>query len=106
MTTRARLSPRELLRAERSRIVTLLESHGASQIRLFGSLARGDDDSQSDIDLVVELPDGQSAAAELLTVLGLSEELSQLLGTRVDVVSARTLRDDVRDQALSEAVAL
>ena len=53
-----------------------------------------------------ELPDSESVAGELLTVLGLSEELSELVGARVDVVSPRTLHDDVRAAAISEAIPL
>jgi predicted nucleotidyltransferase len=86
--------------------MSTLESRGASQVRLFGSLARGDDDDSSDIDLLVDLPDDQSVGLELLTVLGLSEELSRALGTRVEVVTSRTLREEVRAAALAEAIPL
>jgi len=75
-------------------------------VRVLGSLARGDDDPESDIDLLIELPRGESAGGELLAVLELSEELSHLVGERVDVVTARTLRGDVRDAAVAEAVPL
>jgi predicted nucleotidyltransferase len=100
------LAPREVLRTQRGRILSLLAERGARDVRVFGSLARGDEDPQSDIDLLVELPDGGSAAAELLTALGLSEELSQLVRARVDVVTPRTLREEVREAALAEAVPL
>ena len=90
----------------RELITEVLARRGASEIRVFGSVARGEDVRRSDIDLLVELPVGASAGGELLTVLGLSEELSQLLGTRVDVATARTLRPVVREQALAEAVPL
>ena len=99
-------SLRELLRRERFRILTLVEGRGGRDVRVFGSLARGDDDPQSDIDLMIELPGSDSAADELLTVLGLSEELSQLVGARVDVVTPRTLREEVRSAAVAEAVPL
>jgi uncharacterized protein len=99
-------TPREALRKQRSKILSLLSERGARNVLIFGSIARGDDDAHSDIDLLVELPDGDSAAAELLAVLGLSEELSELVGARVDVVTARTLRDGVRDAATAEAIPL
>lgn len=99
-------SPREVLREHRSRMLEYLAERGASNVRIFGSLARGDEDAQSDIDLLVELPDAGSAGAELLTALGLAEELSHLVHARVDVVTPRTLRDEVRDAALAEAVPL
>ena len=97
---------RELVRRERPRILEFLASHGARDVRLFGSLARGDDDPLSDIDLLVELDETRSAGGELLRVLGLSEELSKLLEARVDVATLRTLRPDVREIALAEAVPL
>src|SRR2546427_107821 len=99
-------SPRQVLREQRSRILSLLSERGSRDVRVFGSLARGDDDVQSDIDLLIELPGGDSAAAELLTVLGLSEELSELVGARIDVVTPRTLREEVREGAIAEAVPL
>lgn len=107
MTTADRSTPpREVLRRHRSTILALLTERGARDVRVFGSLARGDEDAQSDIDLLVELPDAGSAGAELLTALGLGEELSQLVRARVDVATPRTLRDEVRGTALAEAVPL
>jgi uncharacterized protein len=79
---------------------------GRQGIRVFGSLARGDDDAESDIDLLVELPGERTTGEGLLTVLALTDELSSALGARVDVVTPRTLRDDVRDAAVAEAVPL
>lgn len=98
--------PREVLREHRSAILALLTERGAEDVRIFGSLARGDEDSRSDIDLLVKLPDTGSAGAELLTALGLAEELSQLVQARVDVATTRTLHDEVRDAVLAEAVPL
>jgi uncharacterized protein len=101
-----RPSPRDVLREQQSTILSLLAERGGRDIRVFGSIARGDDDALSDVDLLIELPEGDSPAAELLTVLGLSEELSQLVGARIDFVTPRTLRADARDAALAEAVPL
>jgi predicted nucleotidyltransferase len=97
---------RDLVRRERARIVDFLASRGARDVRLFGSIAREEDDDRSDIDLLVELEEERTAGGELLAVLGLSEELSRLLGTRVDVVTPRTLRPEVRASVLAEAVPL
>lgn len=102
----ARPSPRDVLREQRSTILSVLSERGGRDVRVFGSIARGDDDELSDVDLLVDLPHGDSPADELLTVLGLSEELSALVGTRIDVVSPRTLRAEVRAAALAEAVPL
>lgn len=83
---------RSLLGRERDRILRFFAERGAHDVRVFGSVARGDDLPRSDIDLLIELTDAGSAGAELMTVLGLSEELSLLLGVRVHVVTPRTLR--------------
>ena len=99
-------SRRDLLQRERARILELLARYGAHDVRVFGSVARGEDVGRSDIDLLIELPGTESPGGELLTVLGFSEELSELLGVRVDVVTLRTLRSEIRNLALAEAVAL
>lgn len=100
------LSSRELLRRDRERILAFLADRGVRGVRVFGSVARDEDATGSDIDLLVELSGSPSRGGELLTVLGLSEELSDLLGVRVDVVTVRTLRPEVRELALAEAVPL
>jgi Predicted nucleotidyltransferases len=98
--------PRHVLLSERERIRDFFTSRGIGQVRVFGSVARGEDAARSDIDFLVELPDARSAGEELLTVLALTEELSQLLDLRVHVVSPGTLRDEVRAGAIAEAVPL
>jgi uncharacterized protein len=95
-----------LVGEQRERIVEFLATRGVRNVRLFGSLARGEDDPQSDIDLLVELEGDQSPGMELLTVLGLSEELSAVLAAPVDVVTIRALRPEFREAALAEAVPL
>jgi predicted nucleotidyltransferase len=100
------LRARDVVHRERSSIVAFLAARGARDIRVFGSVARGEDDDRSDIDLLVDLDGDRSAGSELLEVLGLSEELSQFLDARVDVVTPRTLRPEVRELALAEAVPL
>jgi predicted nucleotidyltransferase len=97
---------RRLVQEQRARIVDFLAARGVRNVRLFGSLARGEDDPDSDIDLLVELEGDPSPGMELMTVLGLSEELSELLATRVDVVTIRALRPELREVALAEAVPL
>jgi len=100
------MTSRELLEREHDRIVQLLADRGATAVRIFGSVARGEDEADSDIDLIIELPNESSAGSELMTALGLSEELSRLVGSRVDVVTPRLLRAEVREAALAEAVPL
>lgn len=99
-------SQSELLRAHRESILDLLGARGIDDVRVFGSVARGDDEPASDIDLIVQLRGERSSGAELLEVLELSELLTRLVGVRVDVVTPRSLRPEVRAPALAEAVPL
>lgn len=82
----------------------VLNRYGATNPRLFGSVARGEATDGSDLDLLVDLFPG--AGNELLRVAGLTEELSELVGRRVDVVTATLLRDEVSATALADAVAV
>ena len=97
---------RELLSERRAQILELLAQRGVNAVQVFGSVARGEDGVRSDVDLLVSLSTESSLGGELLTVLGLSEELSDLLGLRVHVVTPRTLRRDALELALTEAVPL
>lgn len=90
------------LRRRRKAIIEIAARRRASNVRVFGSVARGDDTPTSDIDLLVDLDGGVG----LLTLGELEHELSDLLGARVDVVPATMLKPDVRDEVLSEAIPL
>lgn len=68
-------------------LLKIAKKHGISSIYVFGSVARGDNTSQSDIDFLVELQEG----ASLFGVAGFSYELEELLGVPVDVVPLSTL---------------
>ncbi len=72
----------------RDQILALARAHKATNVRVFGSLARGEDDDVSDIDLLVDLEPG----ADLLDLAALDIELERLLGRPVDVVPARLLK--------------
>jgi len=102
--TAATLRLRAALKLHRSRIGDVLDRYGATNPRLFGSVARGDAREDSDLDLLVDL--APRTGNELLRVSGLAEELSELLGVRVDVVAAPLLRDGVSATALGDAVAV
>lgn len=78
--------------------------YGAVNPRLFDSVARGDADSDSDIDLVIELTG--ASGNPLLRPAGLAEELTELLGTQVDVISDSLLRRPVLDESRHERVPL
>jgi uncharacterized protein len=90
------------LRKQRETILQLAAVHGASNVRVFGSVARGEADDASDIDLLVDMGPGRS----LLDLGGLLMDLEQLFGRRVDVVTERGLRTRIRDRVLAETVPL
>jgi len=92
----------DLLKAKREEILHVCAKYGARNVRVFGSLARGEADEQSDIDFLVEMEPGRS----LLDLGGLQYELEQLLCRRVDVVTERGLRARIRERVLREAIAL
>jgi predicted nucleotidyltransferase/DNA-binding XRE family transcriptional regulator len=92
----------ELLRRRRGEVLDRAARCGASNVRVFGSVARGEDTSASDIDLLVDL-------AEDVGLLGLGRlerEIGEVLGVAVDVVPASALKARLRDEVLSEAVPL
>lgn len=92
----------ELLDRHRSGILELAKKYGATRIRVFGSVARGDADEQSDVDFLVDMEPGRS----LFDLGGLQYELEKFLGRRVDIVTERGLRARIRERVLREAVAL
>lgn len=90
-----------MLRRERDRLLEAISARRASNPRIFGSVARGTDRADSDIDLLVTFdPD-----ASLLDAAGLMLDLERILGRRVDVMSDR-VESAIRDQALREAIPL
>jgi hypothetical protein len=92
----------ELVQSKREDILRIAARHGAHNVRVFGSVARGESDESSDIDFLVVLEPGRS----LLDHAALLLELEQLLGRSVDVVTERGLRPRIRNRVLREAVPL
>jgi hypothetical protein len=76
--------------------------HGARDVRIFGSVARGDEIEQSDVDVLVNMEPGRS----LFDMGGLLMELEQILGCKVDLVTEKGLKPRIRDRVLREAVRL
>ena len=93
---------REELTRKRDEIIKVAMIHGASKIRVFGSVARGEADERSDVDFLVEMEPGRS----LFDLGGLLMDLQDVLGRDVDVVTERGLNPRIRDRVLKEAVAL
>ena len=96
------MSLNELLQSNREEILRIAARYGAYNVRIFGSVARGEADSESDIDFLVNMEQGRS----LLDLCGLLIDLEELLGRKVDVVTEKGLRDRIRERVLKEAVAL
>lgn len=104
IATAESLALRRAIETNRSALDEVLRRYGAHSPQLFGSVARGDATSGSDIDVLVELqPTGGN---DLLRVAGIGEEFSRILGMRVDVVTPSLLRSGVSATALADAVAL
>ncbi len=92
----------EVVRDKREEILRIASSHGARNVQLFGSHARGTAGPDSDVDLLVQLEPGHS----LLDLIAIKQDLEDLLGCKVDVVTEPPLSPYVRDQVLDEAVRL
>ena len=92
----------QTLQQKRSDILRLAASYGAYNVRIFGSVARGEADEASDLDILVDLEAGRS----LFDLGGLLMDLQEMLGYPVDVVTERGLRARIREQVLAEAVPL
>jgi predicted nucleotidyltransferase len=94
-------SLRERLREHRSELLAAAARRGASNLRIFGSVARGDDHTGSDVDFLVDF----EASRSLVDVAGLILDLQEILGVPVDVIEASTLRPDDQD-ILADVLAL
>ncbi|MBO0349204.1 nucleotidyltransferase domain-containing protein [Phormidium pseudopriestleyi FRX01] len=97
------LSIQDLLNQQRSQIIDLAEKHGAYNVRVFGSVARGEATADSDIDFLVDYD------LEKITHWfpgGLLLDLEQLLNRKVDIVTVDMLKERIRDRILLEAVKL
>lgn len=88
------------LQEKRDIILALAAKHGASEVRVFGSVARGEGDERSDVDFLVRLEPGR----DLFDLGALLMDLEDLLGVSVDVVPDDALRPRVRERALRDAI--
>lgn len=92
----------EQLKTKRQEILQLAARYGAKNVRVFGSIVRGDADADSDVDFLVELGPGRS----LLDLGGLLMDLQALLHCDVDIVTVNGLRERIRPRVLREAVSI
>ena len=96
------VTTKEILYEKREAIRHIAAKHGAYNIRLFGSAARGEDKSDRDIDLLIDA----GAATSSWFPAGFVIELETLLGRGVEVVTEKWLNPDIREQVLREAIPL
>ena len=92
----------EVFFGKREEILRIAVRHGARNVRIFGSVARGQAGKESDLDVLVDMEPGRS----LLDLGALLMELQELVGSRVDVVTEQGLRPRIRERVLQEAVPL
>jgi predicted nucleotidyltransferase len=93
---------RALVEARRDDIRSIVARHHGRSVALFGSVARGDEGPDSDVDLLVELAPGTRP----FEILALGADLEDALGVKVDVGTPESLRTRVREEVLAEAVLL
>ncbi|MCA1809764.1 MAG: nucleotidyltransferase domain-containing protein [Lentisphaerae bacterium] len=96
------MSGLEQIKERASTVRSMAARHGARNIRIFGSIARGEDDKDSDIDLLVDMDDDRS----LMDLVAVERELGKLLNRKVDVVVDGGVSPYLRDRIFAEAVSL
>ncbi len=90
------------IRARREEVLKIAERYGAKNVRVFGSVARCEARSDSDLDLLVEFESGRS----LFDLGGLIADMEDLFGCKVDVISEKGLKPRFRDRVMQEAIAI
>ncbi len=99
---KATMNLSQLIQQKRRQVLEIAEGHGARNVRLFGSVARGETTATSDLDLLIEMEPGRS----LLDIIAIKQDLEELLGCKVDVVTEAAISPYLRDKVLHEAVRL
>lgn len=93
------MNTRELLREKRAEILAIAARHGASNVRIFGSVARGEDTTTSDVDILVDMHGDRS----LLDLVALKQDIEELLGRKADVLTEESISRYLRDRIRAEA---
>jgi uncharacterized protein len=96
------MDPSKMLQDKRDEILRIAAAHGAQNVRVFGSVSRGEAGAKSDVDLLMKLEPGRS----LLDLIAIKQELEDLLGREVDVLTEDAVSAYIREQVLKEAVSL
>lgn len=92
----------DTLQSIRRRAAPILRRYGVRRAAVFGSFARGDEQKKSDVDILVDVPNGTG----LFAFIGLEQELTDRLGRKVDLVTYRSLHPYIRERVLNERVAI
>ena len=92
----------EIIKRKRNEILKISTHYGAKEIKIFGSALKGEAKTNSDVDLLVELEPGRS----LLDIIAIKQDLEDLLGCKVDIVTEAALSPYIRDEVLNQAVRL
>jgi uncharacterized protein len=92
----------EQLRQKRTDILAIAEKYGATNLRIFGSVARGDDRPDSDIDILID----QERRWSLFDQIGMMQDLEDLLECKVDLATADALRARIKDRIFKDAIVL
>ena len=96
------MGTKELLELRRNEILALAAQYGAKNIRVFGSVARGEGGPASDVDFLVDMEEGRN----LLDLVGFWQDLQELLGCRVDVITDGGISPYLRERIYAEAIPL
>lgn len=91
-----------VLKERREEIIRIAAGHGARDVRVFGSLARGEAGPDSDLDILVKLDPGRS----LLDIIAIKQDLEDLIGCEVDVVTEAAISPYIREEVLRESLSL
>jgi predicted nucleotidyltransferase len=94
------MRPSEILKLKRAEILQIAEKYGVKNLRVFGSVARGEDDEKSDVDLLVEFPEGTTYIGYFTFV----HELEKILLCKVDIVSQIGLKPRIREIVMREVL--
>lgn len=102
-SVRGQIGPRaRVLRHNRRRLLDAAQARGVRRVRVFGSVARGDESAASDVDILVDLEPGRT----LLDLVGFRRDAEAILDARVDVATPDMLKPHIRAEVLSEALPL